>query len=183
MTDPTYGPHTPAWRSLQQKAARLSNTKIAALFEANPMRFEALSLESQGLLLDFSRQRLDEDALRSLIELAEQVDVPRWIELMFSGFPINNTEDRAALHVALRRPADMPISVDGENVMPIVEAERRKMRRLADKLHAGELKGATGKRITDIVNIGIGGSDLGIVMRARQTVHPGGPLPLQEPHR
>jgi glucose-6-phosphate isomerase len=164
MTDPTYGPHTPAWRSLQQHAERLSNTSISALFDANPMRFESLSLDSQGLLLDFSRQRLDEDALRALVALAEQVDVPRWIELMFSGFPINNTEDRAALHVALRRPADMPISVDGEDVMPLVEAERRKIRALADKLHAGELKGATGKRITDLVNIGIGGSDLGIVM-------------------
>ncbi len=83
---------------------------------------------------------------------------------MFSGHPINNTEDRPALHVALRRPADQPLKAYGEDVMPLVEAERGKMRALADALHAGELKGYTGKPITDVVNIGIGGSDLGIVM-------------------
>jgi glucose-6-phosphate isomerase len=164
MTDPTYGPHTRAWRALQAHAKRLSDASIADLFAADAARFDELSLDAQGLLLDFSRQRLDVAALRSLLELAEQTEVPRWIELMFAGFPVNNTEDRAALHVALRRPADQPILVDGENVMPAVEAERRKMRRMADALHAGALKGAAGKPITDVVNIGIGGSDLGIVM-------------------
>ena len=93
-----------------------------------------------------------------------QTEVPRWIELMFTGHPINNTEDRPALHVALRRAADRPLTADGENVMPLVEAERRKMRWLAELLHAGKLLGHTGKPITDVVNIGIGGSDLGIVM-------------------
>ena len=90
--------------------------------------------------------------------------VPRWTERMFAGERINNTEDRAALHVALRRPANRPLKVDGEDVMPLVEAERGKMRALADALHAGELKGYSGLPITDIVNIGIGGSDLGLVM-------------------
>jgi glucose-6-phosphate isomerase len=164
MTDPTYGPHTRAWRALRQHAQRLAATSIADLFAADPARFDELSLEAQGLVLDFSRQRLDVAALRSLIELAEQAEVSRWIELMFSGFPVNNTEDRAALHVALRRPTEQPLHVDGENVMPAVETERRKVRRMADAIHAGELKGATGKPITDIVNIGIGGSDLGIMM-------------------
>jgi glucose-6-phosphate isomerase len=164
MTDPTYGPHTPAWRALREHARRLAETSVSDLFAANPMRFEALSLDAQGLLLDFSRQRLDAAVLHSLLELAEQTEVRRWIELMFSGFPVNNTEDRPALHVALRRPADQPLYVDGDDVMPAVEAERRKMRRMADALHAGELKGATRKTITDVVNIGIGGSDLGIVM-------------------
>ena len=167
MTDSTYAPHTPAWRELRHHADRLATKSIGALFEANPLRFEALSLEAQGLLLDFSRQRLDEDVLHSLLELAVQTEVPRWIELMFSGFPVNNTEDRPALHVALRRPADQPLVVDGKDVMPLVEAERRKMRDLADALHAGELKGSTGKPITDVVNIGIGGSDLGLVMAVR----------------
>src|SRR5690606_15435930 len=118
----------------------------------------------EGLLLDFSRQLLDRHALDLLGELAEQTEVPRWIELMFAGHPINNTEDRPALHVALRRPADRPIEAWGEDVMPLVEAERQKMRALADALHAGELKGHTGRPVTDVVNIGIGGSDLGIVM-------------------
>jgi glucose-6-phosphate isomerase len=164
MIDRTYGPHTPAWRALRDHARRLADTSIADLFAADPARFDELSLDAQGLLLDFSRQRLDVAVLRSLIELAEQTEVPRWIELMFAGFPVNNTEDRAALHVALRRPAEQPLQVDGTNVMPAVEAERRKIRRMAGALHAGELKGATGKPITDVVNIGIGGSDLGIVM-------------------
>jgi glucose-6-phosphate isomerase len=149
---------------LHDHRRRLAETSIAELCASAPGRFDTLSLDAQGLVLDFSRQRLDVPAFRSLIELAEQTEVPRWIELMFSGFPINNTEDRAALHIALRRPADQPIYVDGENVMPAVEAERRKLRRMTDALHAGELKGATGKAITDVVNIGIGGSDLGIVM-------------------
>ena len=127
-------------------------------------RFEQLSLDAEGLLLDFSRQRLDAPTLAALVELAEQTEVPRWIELMFAGHPINNTEDRPALHVALRRAADAPLTAYGENVMPLVEAERRKMRALAEALHAGKLLGYTGKPITDIVNIGIGGSDLGIVM-------------------
>ena len=160
----TYGPHTAAWRRLERAASAIEAQSITALFEANPMRFERFSLEAQGILLDFSRQRLDETGLEALLDLAEETRVGHWIERMFAGAPINNTENRAALHIALRRPADMPVYVDGEDVMPLVEAERQKIRRLADSLHAGELKGATGRRIDTVVNIGIGGSDLGIVM-------------------
>jgi glucose-6-phosphate isomerase len=164
MTTPTYGPHTQAWRALERCASELSEGAITGLFAANPKRFERFSLDSQGLLLDFSRQRLDETALEALLDLAEQTKVSGWIERMYAGFPVNNTEDRAALHIALRRPANQPLKIDGEDIMPVVEAERQKMRALADALHAGELKGATGRVITDVVNIGIGGSDLGIVM-------------------
>jgi glucose-6-phosphate isomerase len=164
MDRETYGPRTPAWRKLEAKAAELESISIRSLFDDDPDRGERFSLEACGLWFDFSRQRLDREALDLLVELAEQTEVPRWIERMFAGERINNTEDRAALHVALRRPADQPIYIDGENVMPLVEAERQKMRAFADKLHAGELKGWTGKAITDVVNIGIGGSDLGIVM-------------------
>jgi glucose-6-phosphate isomerase len=128
------------------------------------MRFEHFSAEAQGILLDFSRQRLDEIALEALLDLANEVDVSGWVGRMFAGEAINNTEQRAALHVALRRPADMPICIDGENVMPLVEAERARVRQLADALHGGELKGASGRPIDTVVNIGIGGSDLGIVM-------------------
>src|SRR5690606_3904238 len=162
--DDAYGPRTPAWRGLAHHADVLKGTTIRALFDAEPNRFAHFSLQREGLLLDFSRQQLDRHALELLIELAEQTEVPRWLELMFAGHPINNTEDRPALHVALRRPADAPIEAWGENVMPHVEAERQKIRALADALHAGELKGHTGRPITDVVNIGIGGSDLGIVM-------------------
>jgi glucose-6-phosphate isomerase len=164
MTTSNYGPHTAAWRKLSQAAASIKGETIADLFAQNPLRFERFSIDTQGLLLDFSRQRLDETGLEALLELAEETDVSGAIERMFRGEPINNTENRAALHVALRRPAKMPIEVDGENVMPLVEAERAKIRRLADRLHAGELKGATAKPIDTVVNIGIGGSDLGIVM-------------------
>ena len=164
MARETYGPRTPAWRGLEHQAKVLEQTTIRALFDAEPNRFNHFSIEREGLVLDFSRQLLDRHALGLLVELAEQTEVPRWIELMFAGHPINNTEDRPALQLALRRPADRPIEAWGENVMPHVDAERQKMRALADALHAGALTGHTGRPITDIVNIGIGGSDLGIVM-------------------
>jgi glucose-6-phosphate isomerase len=164
MSDETYGPRTEAWRGLARHAQSLSARTIAELFGADPARFARFSCQAEGLLLDYSRQLLDAAALQGLVDLAAQTEVPRWIELMFSGHPVNNTEDRPALHVALRRAADAPLFADGENVMPLVEGERAKIRTLATTLHAGQLRGFTGKPITDLVNIGIGGSDLGIVM-------------------
>jgi len=164
MTDETYGPRTRAWSSLTRCAEALRAGTIAELFRSDPQRFTRFSCEAEGLLLDFSRQLLDARALQALLDLAEQTDVQRWTELMFAGHPINNTEDRPALHVALRRPADKALYAYGGNVMPLVETERDKMRALADAVHSGTLRGYTGKPITDIVNIGIGGSDLGIVM-------------------
>ena len=160
----TYGPRTAAWAALAERAKALEKSSIKALFAADAKRFERFSLDAEGILLDFSRQVIDARALESLLALAEQTEVPRWIELMFGGHPINNTEDRPALHVALRRSADAPLTAYGENVMPLVERERAKMRALADALDSGKLRGYTGKPITDVVNIGIGGSDLGIVM-------------------
>jgi glucose-6-phosphate isomerase len=164
MTDDTYGPRTAAWRSLAWHSDVLQRKTIVQLFEDDPDRFAHFSRKAEGVLFDFSRQLIDERALELLISLAEETEVPRWIRLMFEGYPVNNTEDRPALHVALRRPADQPLLAYGEDVMPLVETERRKIRELADALHAGELSGFTGRPITDIVNIGIGGSDLGIVM-------------------
>ena len=110
------------------------------MFGSDPRRYASFSCDDQGLVLDFSRQLLDARGLELLLALAEETEVCRWIELMFAGFPVNNTEDRPALHIALRRPVDQPLIVDGADVMPLVEAERRKMRALADALHAGELK-------------------------------------------
>jgi len=161
MTDESYGPLTPAWAALADKAAELDNTSIRSLFDADPRRAEQFNVESAGVFLDFSRQRLDQETLALLFELAEQTGVRAGIERMFSGEHINNTEDRAALHVALRRPADQPLPLDGEDVMPLVEAERGKLKALADQVQAGLLKGYSGRPIADIVNIGIGGSDLG----------------------
>src|SRR3954468_18268003 len=133
MTE-TYGPRTEAWRSLAWHSDLLQGRTVPSLFADDPQRFKRFSLEAEGLLLDFSRQLLDARGLELLLELAEQTEVRRWIELMFAGHPINNTEDRPALHVALRRPADRPLLAYGEDVMPLVEAERRKIRELADAL-------------------------------------------------
>ena len=164
MTDDTYGPRTPAWQALEHHAAELKGLSIGSLFEADAQRPQGFALEAEGLYLDYSRQRLDSHGRTLLLQLAEQVQVQAWIERMFAGEHINNTEDRPALHVALRRPADLSLLLAGEDVMPRVEGERAKMRQLAAALHTGELKGYTGRPLTDIVNIGIGGSDLGLVM-------------------
>jgi glucose-6-phosphate isomerase len=166
MSETLYGPRTPAWKALEGHASRLERTHIHELFAQDARRGATFSAGLDCIWLDYSRQRLDEQAMTSLLELAEQTEVGAWIEAMLAGEHINSTEDRAALHVALRRPADRPLMLDGEDVMPLVERERQKMFALADRLHAGELKGYTGAPITDIVNIGIGGSDLGLVMAA-----------------
>jgi glucose-6-phosphate isomerase len=160
----SYGPRTAAWQALKEQAKRLEHTTIRELVDRDPQRFARFSLAREGLMLDFSRQRLDSRVLAELFALAKQCQVPSWIVGMFAGLPINNTEDRPALHVALRSPAGAVVKAHGENVMPLVEAERAKMRALADALVARELKGYTGKPITDVVNIGIGGSDLGVAM-------------------
>lgn len=164
MSEEFYGPRTRAWAALGQRADILARVPITRLFDEDPLRGHEFSTEAEGLWLDLSRQRIDSTTLGLLLELAEQTRLPDWIERMFRGERINNTEDRAALHIALRRPADRPLLLDGDNIMPLVEAERDKMRALADSLHGGSLRGYTGRRITDVVNIGIGGSDLGILM-------------------
>jgi glucose-6-phosphate isomerase len=160
----TYGPRTLAWQALSRSAERCKGLSIAGLFDAETERFSRFAFEREGLCLDFSRQRLDAQALSELVSLADQTQVRGSIKRMFAGEPINNTENRPALHVALRRPADAPLVVAGRDVMADVETERRKMRELATAIEAGEMRGHTGKSITDIVNIGIGGSDLGIAM-------------------
>ena len=164
MSKETYGPRTPAWSALSKCATELSQRTIESLFQEDADRAEAFSAEAEGVWLDLSRQRLNSSALELLFELAKQTEVAVWIKRMFAGEHINNTEDRAALHIALRRPIDCPLTVDGEDVVQLVEAERTKMQQLANALHEGELKGYTDRPITDIVNIGIGGSDLGLVM-------------------
>ena len=159
-----YGPRTPAWQKLKAAKSRMRSLTVDSLFETDEHRFSSMSVESCGLLLDFSRQLLDPEALSVLIDLAEQTQVRNWIERMFAAEHINNTEDRPALHVALRQSGDKPFFVNGRNVVPDVSAELTKMRVLAEALEAGQMKGHTGRVITDIVNIGIGGSDLGIAM-------------------
>ncbi|HEX7114144.1 MAG TPA: glucose-6-phosphate isomerase [Steroidobacter sp.] len=152
------------WQALARHAASVRNTHLRDLFKADPVRFRRFSRCELNLLFDFSRQRISEETLQLLFALAEARGLRGRIDAMFSGERINTTEDRAVLHVALRNRSDRPILVDGQDVMPEVRATLDKMRNFVEGVHGGRIHGATGKPFTDIVNIGIGGSDLGIVM-------------------
>jgi len=154
----------PAWHALAEHASVIRETHLRDLFAADPQRFERLSRGELDLLFDFSRQRVTEKSLRLLIALAEAREVAARRDAMFAGARINTTEDRAVLHTALRNLSERPVTVDGEDVMPAVRAELDKMREFVEGVHSGRHRGSKGKVFTDIVNIGIGGSDLGIVM-------------------
>ncbi|MBS0373469.1 MAG: glucose-6-phosphate isomerase [Proteobacteria bacterium] len=149
---------------LAAHAARLSGTTLRALAADDPRRFEALSLEAEGILLDFSRQLIDEPALLALLELAASASLPDRIEQMLSGAIVNNTEQRPALHTALRDRSGTPLTVGNVDVRRLVKDERARCRAFVRTVSGGERLGATGKRFTDVINIGIGGSDLGPVM-------------------
>ena len=154
----------PQWQALAAQAAQMKQRHLRDLFAADAQRSEKFAREGVNLLFDFSRQLLDEQTLRLLLELAQARSLKERIAAMFAGEKINITENRAVLHVALRNRSDRPILVDGQDVMPEVRAGLAKMRNFVEGVHGGRVHGATGKTFTDIVNIGIGGSDLGIVM-------------------
>jgi glucose-6-phosphate isomerase len=168
MTTPqtTASPLTqrPEWRALQTHYDRLKDTHLRDLFAADPARGERLATEAVGIYLDYSKNRITDETVRLLIALAEAVGLPARIAAMFSGEKINVTENRAVLHGALRAPRDAVIEVDGENVVPAVHAVLDKMADFADRVRSGAWTGHTGRRIRNVVNIGIGGSDLGPVM-------------------
>jgi glucose-6-phosphate isomerase len=149
---------------LAAHAARLRAVPVRELRAADPGRYSKLSLEAEGILLDFSRQVLDSAALPSLIELAEASDLPGAIERLFSGAFVNATEGRPALHTALRDRSGTSLSVGGTDVRALVAAERQRCRDFVRSVTTGARLGATGRRFTDVINIGIGGSDLGPVM-------------------
>ncbi len=153
-----------AWKTLHAHRATLEGVHLRTLFAQDPQRFERFSIGLEGLLFDYSKNRVTAETMQLLLELADQVGLRQWIDRMFNGDKINVTEDRAVLHIALRNRANRPIHVDGEDVMPAVNAVLRKMRTFTDSIRNGSWRGFTGKRITDVVNIGIGGSDLGPVM-------------------
>jgi glucose-6-phosphate isomerase len=155
---------SPAWKALQEHRDRVSALHLRELFAQDPKRFEAFSLQAGELLIDYSKNRVTAETLRLLLALARQAEVERFRDRMFAGERINTTEDRPVLHVALRNRANRPIFVDGKDVMPEVNAVLAKMRAFSEQVRSGGWKGHTGKRITDVVNIGIGGSDLGPVM-------------------
>ena len=156
------GPNTHVWPVLQGRAAELRARSPAALYAEDRSRFATFSAEADGLLLDFSRQRLDAAALRELFALADAVDLRGAIHAMYRGEPINNTEDRAVLHVALRQPRGAGLG--GAPIEQTVLAERERMLGFAERLRSGAIRGSSGQRFTTVVNIGIGGSDLGPAM-------------------
>ncbi len=155
---------SPAWTALQTHYTTASQLQMRDLFAQDADRYNKFSLRVGDILLDFSKNRITDETLSLLLALAEQADVKGWARRMFDGEKINITEDRAVLHIALRNRANRPILVDGQDVMPDVNANLAHMREFSEAVRGGAWTGYTGKPITDIVNIGIGGSDLGPVM-------------------
>jgi glucose-6-phosphate isomerase len=154
----------PAWKSLKQHSEEISKTNLRQLFDKDPQRGTRYTTDAVGLFLDYSKNRITDETLKLLLQLAEERGLKQHIEAMFRGDKINITENRAVLHVALRAPKGESIKVDGEDVVPGVHAVLGKMSAFSDKVRSGAWKGHTGKRIRNIINIGIGGSDLGPVM-------------------
>ncbi len=152
------------WAKLSEHRAALGETHLRELFRRDPGRAERLSVDALGILFDFSKNRLDDETLRLLFALARTTGLEARRDAMFRGEKLNVTEDRAVLHVALRAPADAVIEVDGKNVVPEVHEVLRRMAALANDVRDGSWRGHTGKRIRNVVNIGIGGSDLGPAM-------------------
>jgi len=153
-----------AWQALQAHYDKSKESHVRQLFAEDPKRGERLTAEAAGLFLDYSKNRITDETVKLLIQLAEESGLRGRIEAMFRGDKINITENRAVLHVALRAPKGTSIIVDGENVVPGVHAVLDKMSDFSNRVRSGEWKGHTGKRIRNVVNIGIGGSDLGPVM-------------------
>ena len=162
--DIPYLTERPAWKALKNHYKEIRNLCLRDLFADDPKRGERLTAEAAGLYLDYSKNRITDVTLRLLLQLAEQSGLQERIDAMFRGEKINITEDRAVLHTALRAPLEASIVFDGENIMPDVRAVLDKMADFSDRVRSGEWKGQTGRRIRNVINIGIGGSDLGPVM-------------------
>ena len=160
-----------AWKALQTHFKKVRELHLRNLFADDPQRGERMTAEAVGLFLDYSKNRITDKTLKLLIRLAEESGLESRIDAMFRGEKINLTEKRAALHVALRAPQGTSIVVDGENVVPQVHAVLEKMADFSHRVRSGEWKGHTGKRIRNVINIGIGGSDLGPVMAYEALKH------------
>ena len=155
---------SPAWKSLREHYDAVAALHMRDLFAKDPRRFERFSLRWEEMLVDYSKHRITSETMARLLALARQAGVEAWRDRMFAGEKINSTEKRAVLHIALRNRSNRPILVDGHDVMPGVNAVLGHMREFSEAVRGGAWKGWTGERITDVVNIGIGGSDLGPVM-------------------
>ncbi|MDZ4141424.1 MAG: glucose-6-phosphate isomerase [Methylotenera sp.] len=156
--------HHPVWQKLCQHQQTIVSTHMRDFFAADKNRFDKFSLKLDDILFDYSKHRINDETLPLLMQLAREANVEGWRNRMFAGEKINITENRAVLHTALRNRSNTPVMVDGKDVMPEVNAVLAQMRAFSDKVRSGDWLGYTGKRITDVVNIGIGGSDLGPVM-------------------
>jgi glucose-6-phosphate isomerase len=154
----------PEWRDLEAHREALAGVRLRDLFAADPGRFAAMSAEAAGIFLDYSKHVATGETLGKLLRLAEAADVRGWTARMFAGEKINNTEHRAVLHVALRNRSGRPVVVDGQDVMPDVRRVLEQMTAFSDAVRSGAWRGHTGERIADVVNIGIGGSNLGPLM-------------------
>lgn len=152
------------WKALMQLKDSLEGRHMRAMFSADTARFDRYSIRAERVLFDYSKNRITDDVMTALIALAKSCGVEEWRDKMFSGEKINITEGRAVLHTALRAPVNADIRVDGENVVPFVHDVLERMKKFSDDVRSGKWEGHTGKRIRDIVNIGIGGSDLGPYM-------------------
>jgi glucose-6-phosphate isomerase len=164
MTKTTSLSERPAWKALGAHYQKIRDMHLRQLFVDDPSRDERFIAETSGIFLDYSKNRITDETLKLLIQLAEESGLRTHIDAMFSGEKINITENRAVLHIALRAPKGESIFVDGEDVVPSVHAVLDKMAAFADRVRSGAWKGHTGKRIRNVINIGIGGSDLGPVM-------------------
>src|SRR5579859_1254823 len=162
---------SPAWTALQAHYEQINGLHMRALFAEDPQRFERFSLRFGDILFDYSKNRVTAETIRLLLALAHQANLEARIAAMFSGQKINVTEDRAVLHIALRNRSNRPIFVDGQDVMPEVNRVLAKMRSFSEAVRSGQWRGYTGKQITDVVNIGIGGSDLGPKMVTLALAH------------
>jgi len=158
---------TPAWRNLARHFLEVRHLHMRDLFDDDPSRFQRFSIELDGMLFDYSKNRVTEETMRLLVELARQSGVGEMIDAMFRGDRINWTEDRAVLHVALRNRSGTPIVVDGVDVMPAVESVLERMKAFSEAVRSGSWLGATGLPIRTVINVGIGGSDLGPAMLSR----------------
>ena len=154
----------PVWQKLCQHQQAIASTHMRDLFAFDKNRFDKFSFQFADILFDFSKHQINDETLPMLMQLAREANIEGWRERMFTGEKINITENRAVLHTALRTRSNTPVMVDGKDVMPDVNAVLAQMRQFSDKVRSGGWLGYSGKRITDIVNIGIGGSDLGPVM-------------------
>ena len=155
---------TPSWKALIAHQKEMKSIQMKDLFQKDPERFQKMSIQFKDILFDYSKNIATEETVEKLLQLASDCKVEEARKSMFAGEKINQTEDRAVMHTALRNFSHESMTIEGEDIMPEIRETRQKMKVFCEKVHSGEWKGFSGKKIKNIVNIGIGGSDLGTVM-------------------